>query len=175
MKNSKYEIRNFKLKRRKVLLILIAVAVIAASIVFLLVLPYRQINQNPSYSAPSPVPELTEEEKYILNPPLANASSSAKEKHREIVARLSKQTESIEIKDCRPNPVVVKIKIGSEIKIKNHDNVERKIIIDSKNIFKIAPGEEKMIKTQFKYGSGDYGYVCEGSGIVGFMHVVDTE
>ena len=167
-KNIKYQISKIKNRRKKAFLALVGVV-----IVFLLVLPSRQTSQKPSYTSPSPIPQLTEDEKFMLNPPAANASSSAKEKHKIIVASLAKESETIDIKNCKPNPLVVKTKLGSEIKIINKDNEKRRIIIDSKNIFKIAPGEEKMVNTKFKYGTGDYGYVCEGSGIVGFLHVVE--
>ena len=166
-KKSKLQIPNVKLKRRRFIIFL------AALLVFLIFLLYpKPSTQNPSYSPSETVKELTEEEKFILDPPISSATSAAKEKHQRIVAKLASEAATIEIKDCRPTPTVVKTQIGSEIKIKNYDSVERKILIDSKNIFTIPAKEEKVIETSFKYGSGDYGYVCEGSGIVGFLHVI---
>ena len=165
------KIKNLKLKIRKRKFLV----VLGALLVFFAFLLYpRPYTLNPSYSSPSPspIPQLTEDEKFMLNPPAANASSSAKEKHKIIVASLARESERIDLKNCKPNPLVVKTTLGSQIKIINKDSEKRKIIIDSKNIFNIAPGEEKVIKTKFKYGTGDYGYVCEGVGIVGFLHVI---
>lgn len=165
-KNFKIKIKSLKLRRRNLLIL------IMAAVILILIIQAQQTNQIIPYYTPSPKQELTEEEKYILNPPAANASISAKEKHKAIVAKLAKDTEKIDFRDCKPNPLVVKAKWDSEIKIVNNDSVERKIIIDSKNIFNVPPKDVKIVKTQFKYGTGDYGYVCEGVGIVGFLHVV---
>lgn len=141
---------------------------------------YSQHKIKPSTDpAPSPSPQpkllsdtLTPDEKFILNPPPADASRSAKKKHAEVVAKLAKETPMLEIKNCQPNPLVLQIKQGSEFKIKNYDTVERRIFVDGSHVYKIPAKGEQNIKAEFKYGTGDYGYVCEGVGLVAFLHVV---
>ena len=159
--------RNFKLKRKKNLIILICILLLILASVY---------SQQRSQTIPSPSPVadvLTEEEKFILNPPSKESSMSALKKHAQMVAELAKESKSLEIqKDCKPNPRVLQVKLGSEIKISNKDGVNRRIIVDSKNFFDIPANGSKMLKADFKYGTGDYGYVCEGVGIVGFLRVV---
>lgn len=115
---------------------------------------------------------LTEDEKFILNPPSKEASKSALVKHAQIVAKLAKDMGTLEINNCKPNPLVLNIKYGSELKIQNNDNVKHMLIIDSKHYYELPTNNSLTIKVDFKYGAGDYGYVCEGAGIVGFIHVV---
>ncbi len=127
---------------------------------------------SPSKSEKQLLPSnLTDDKRFILNPPSAEASRAAKDKHMQIVAKLAKVGDILEIKDCQPNPLVLQVKQGSEFKIKNNDNVKHKIIFDEENKYKIPANGQLTIKADFKYGSGDYGYVCEGVGLVGFLHV----
>jgi plastocyanin len=67
---------------------------------------------------------------------------------------------------------VLQVKQGSELEFKNMDNINHKITFDSENIYEIEANSSKNIKIEFKYGTGDYGYVCEGVGLTGFLHIV---
>lgn len=154
------------------------IGLVAIALVLIVVIYNQQQRQQVTIPSPSPIPEtipetLTDEEKFILNPRAAESSRSALKKHAQMVAELAKQSQELELqKDCRPNPLVIQVKQGSEIKISNNDSVPRRIIIDSKHFYDIPKGGSKEILAQFKYGTGDYGYVCQGVGIVGFLHVV---
>lgn len=132
----------------------------------------RRPAQPISTPSPSLTPGLTAEEKFILNPPPKDASRSALEKHAQTVAKLAKEGDMIEINHCQPTPRVLKTKLGSSLTIKNDDNAVRMIIFDSQHIYKIPPKGHTTIMTELKYGTGDYGYVCSGAGIVGFLHIV---
>lgn len=137
---------------------------------------FQQRLNAPSLSpTPSALPvipsNLTEDERFILSPPSADASKSAKEKHAQTVAKLAKEGNSLDIKDCKPNPLVLQVKQGSQIDIVNKDSIEHKIIVDTEHFYNLPANSKKTITVQFKYGTGDYGYVCEGTGLVGFMHI----
>lgn len=134
--------------------------------------PSPTISPSPSPQL-RPLPEnLTAEERFILNPPPAEASRSVLQKHAQTVKKLAKEGDAVAIKDCHADPLVVRVKQGSEIQIKNMDNVSRTIIFDEDHIFKLPPESSKTIKAKFKYGTGDYGYVCHNIAMVGFLHVV---
>lgn len=150
-----------------------------------LLLGFAILNQQkaklPSFSTASPSPaatpkllpsNLTEDERFILSPPSADASRSAKQKHAKIVAKLAKIGDTLELNDCKPTPLVLQVKQGSEFKIKNNDKTDKKIIFDEDNRFKIPANGQLTIKAAFKYGSGDYGYVCEGAGLLAFLHII---
>lgn len=137
-----------------------------------------KLSQNNSASSPAPsiqpklLPSnLTDDEKFILFPPSVDASKSAKEKHAQIVAKLAKMGDSIEIKDCQPTPLVLQVKQGSKFTIKNGDTTSHNIVIDEEHQYKIPANGNLEIVAQFKYSTGDYGYICEGVGLTGFLHV----
>jgi hypothetical protein len=114
---------------------------------------------------------LTEDERILLSPPPAEASQGAKDLHKATVAKLAKSAPYLEIKDCKPNPLVLEIKQGADLEIRNNDSVKRKLIFDEENSTEIEPNNKTTIKVEFKYGSGDYGFVCEGVGLTGFLHI----
>lgn len=116
---------------------------------------------------------LTAEERFILHPPSAEASRSTKQQHAQTVAKLAKISDTLEINNCQPTPLVLEVKFGSEFRIKNNDKIDQKIIFDQDERHKIPANNSAIIKADFKYGTGDYGYVCKGVGLVGFLHVVE--
>ncbi len=127
----------------------------------------------PSYSSSPKVStsNLDHEENFILNPPDADAPKIAKQAHAQVVSNLAKQASFLEIKDCKPNPLVLKVKEDMDIEIRNMDNVKRRIIVDSLHYYDLPANGTITITAKFKYGTGDYGYTCDETGIVGFLHI----
>ena len=115
--------------------------------------------------------DLTYEERFILTPPDKDASEEAKKAHAQVVSNLAKEAKYLEIKDCKPKPLVLKVKEDMDIEIRNMDSVKHRIIFDSLHYYDIPANGSKTITAQFKYGTGDYGYTCDEMGIVGFLHV----
>ncbi len=115
---------------------------------------------------------LTEDEKFILNPPPADASKSAKIKHATLVSKLAKDSPTLAVNNCQPDPLVLKTKQGFDFQIKNQDDKEVTIEIDSQHFYKIPPKNSLTIQAKFKYGTGDYGYVCNGMKLAGFLHIL---
>jgi hypothetical protein len=159
-------------KQPVILIILVLAAVILG------VNLYKQRNPAQPTSTPNPsttnqlLPDtLTEDERILLAPPPAEASQGAKDLHAATVAKLAKSAPYLEIKDCKPNPLVLEIKQGSDLEIRNNDGVKRRLIFDEENDAIIEPNDKTTIKVEFKYGSGDYGFVCEGVGLTGFLHI----
>lgn len=130
----------------------------------------------PQTFKPIPLPaNLTEDEKFILNPPPADASRSALNKHAQTVAKLAKKGNTLELNNCQPNPLVLQVTQGDILTIKNNNDNQHKLMFDEEHVYQLPNNNSLTLKAQFKYGTGDYGYVCEGREgirIVGFLHVV---
>lgn len=164
-------------KQQKVL----AVLIIAALILGFLVAKQKgliQVGTQPSIpsskalNSTAPVPgNLSSDEQALLHPPSADASDSAKQNHAQLVAKLAKPGTSLAIKDCKPTPLVLQLKQGDQFEVSNNDNAEHKLTFDEAHAVTIPANGKTTIKADFKYGSGDYGYVCEGLGLVGFLHI----
>lgn len=166
--NSKFKVQNSKL------LILIA------SIVAIGVAIYSQqamrITTSPIITLSPPQlktlsENLTYEERFVLHPPQAEASNTAKQKHAKMVSKLASAAASLDITNCEPKPVVLRVKKGNNFTVKNNDKQPHKIMLDEKTSYEIPANGSLVVKADFNYGAGDYGYVCEGAGLVGFLHV----
>lgn len=172
-RNSKFEIIA-RAKSRTYIIILIVIALILGYAIY----NQQKVNiskntaTKPLTATPVPFPaNLTEDEKFILNPPPATASAEIKKKHADTVAKLAKEEDNLEIKDCQPTPLVLQVKQGTEFTIQNKDSSPHKIIFDSDHHYVLPANGSKTIKADFKYGSGDYGYICEEVGLTGFLHI----
>lgn len=169
-RNHKPQILNIKF------IILIGIAAFLGVAIF----NQQKIKSSPSPTvSPTPSPQLrplppnlTDDERFILNPPNEDASRSAKQQHAKTVAKLAKVGNTLELNDCQPTPLVLEVKQGSEFKIKNNDTTPINIIFDEEHVYKIPSNGDLEILAQFKYGPGDYGYVCDKVGLVGFLHII---
>lgn len=166
MKSSKLKIDIKKFKKHKFLIILGIV------LILLLVVFKDQKSTNYVPNSQSSSQDLSEDEKFLLNPPSADASKSEIEKHAQIVERLATESSTLEIRNCKPNPLVVKIKEGADIEIRNMDDKNRRIVFDALHYYDIPANNSIVLSAKFRYGSGDYGYVCDGMGISGFLHII---
>lgn len=149
-----------------IVIILVAVAIILASYIY----------RSRSSQKPTPTPnqlqttqkqqpqqpvDVTVNEREVLNFPGPNASDDERKKYAELVNRVSKETTTLEIKNCEPSPLGLKVKEGTEIKVKNNDSVKHKLIVDEKNQYDISASSSNTIKLDFGKGPGVYGYTCD--------------
>lgn len=114
---------------------------------------------------------LTEEEKKLLTVPPPEAERSEIETHLALGAKLAKKADVLEITNCKPKPLVFKVKEKRNFKVLNKDKIDHTLIIDEEHKYAIAAGETKQIKADFGKPPGLYGYVCEGVGLTGFIFV----
>ena len=129
--------------------------------------PERSLSPSPKL-LPS---ELTEQEKTLLNPPSSDAPQEERDKHDALAAKLSKESDSLDITDCHSNPLVVRAKINQDLTLKNKEDIDRKLIFDADHQYSIPKNSTTTIKVDFGKGPGLYGYVCEGVGLTGFILV----
>ncbi len=168
-------IRKFKLQTPKFKIYVLLGAVIAIAVAIYSQQSMR-ITTSPIITQSPPQlkalsKDLTYEERFILHPPQVEASATAKQKHAKMVAKLASASASLEITNCEPKPVVLKVKKGNKFTVKNNDKHPHKIMLDEKTSFEIPANGSLIVTADFNYGTGDYGYVCEGAGLVGFIHV----
>lgn len=75
--------------------------------------------------------------------------------------RFAKENETVSVNKCETIPVVLKAKMGKEIKFKNNDQADYTLIIKN-NKYSLPAGQTISITPNF--GAGVYGYHCEGKG-----------
>lgn len=161
---------NYKKNQLPLIIILLVPAIILGQAI------YKQHNPQPSsrsvVSSSKLMPtDLTEDEKAVLHPPSLDAPSTEKEKHDALAVKLSKEGDSLDITNCGSNPLVLRIEINENLKVKNSDNIDRKLIFDDTHEYQIAKNSTTNLKVDFGHGVGLYGYICEGVGLTGFILV----
>lgn len=166
---------NYKKKQFLLIIILLIIAVVLGYAI------YKQQDPKspsvPDVSIPTPSVStqissaLNADEKAVLNPPPSDASPAEREEHDALAAKLSKESDNLDITNCRPNPLVLRIQINKNLKVKNSDNINHKLIFDDTHQYQIPKNSTIDIKVDFGHGAGLYGYVCEGVGLTGFILV----
>lgn len=118
-------------------------------------------------------PNVTEEERFLYSPPRKEASPEAQKAFYGRVAQLAKEAPSLTLNKCeKPEPLVIKVKQGADVKIENDDIADHTIVINPEHKYKIESKKTAVIKVDFGRGVGQYGYTCEGvAGLVGWFSV----
>ncbi len=114
---------------------------------------------------------LSKEEKKLLTVPPPDASEEEINAHIAIGEKLAKEADILEITDCKPKPLVLKVKEKTNFKVLNNDKIDHTLIIDEEHKYPILGGETTEIRADFGKPPGLYGYVCEGVGLTGFIFV----
>lgn len=161
---------NYKKIQLPLIIILLVVALVLGQAI------YKQHNPQPLPPSKPDVPklmppDLTADEKAVLIPPSPDAPSAEREKHDALAAKLAKESDSLDITNCHSNPLVLRIKINKNLKVKNSDNIDRKLIFDDTHEYLISKNSTTTVKVDFGKGAGLYGYICEGIGLTGFILV----
>ncbi|MCE9644327.1 hypothetical protein K8Q93_03760 [Candidatus Parcubacteria bacterium] len=132
-------------------------------------------SQNPSTNAPQTpstgvnLPagssyELSAEEKKALTPPSQNATAAEQKAFFDVVVSAAKTVPALEIgTSCSVKPVVLALKKGAPLKIKNTATVEQTIAFNKDSVYSVPAGETKEFKVAFAQNGGIYGYGCGSS------------
>lgn len=131
-------------------------------------------------SSPPAIPQpivkpLTSEERAVLKFPGSNASQQEINNHIQLVNKLVKETEIIDINSCSPEPLVFRTSLNKSFMIRNKDSGSHTIQRGSSILAKIPAGKTITVKSRdlFIKGAGNYGYSCDStSAIVGIFLVV---
>lgn len=103
--------------------------------------------------------------------PGPNATVAQIQDFRDYIDPLSKETGLITIKDCKADPIVLRVKKGQDFKITNQDSIDHKLTMLGQEVTvkagatltRKAPGE-----------IGESGYSCDNAktGNIGIIHIV---
>lgn len=106
----------------------------------------------------------------ILMPPPSTASAQEKKEYIAFVSKYASKTNTTTFKGCQPDPIVIWVKMGSEITLKNEDDQDHTVKMNKKVITKLPKNSTKKIKADFGKGAGIYTYECDDSnGSVGMF------
>lgn len=113
----------------------------------------------------------TDEQKLFDLPP-PNATADQIQKHADLAAKLAVLGSEIDLNECRPTPLVLQVKTGAEVTVKNSGQSDAVLTFDAENVFHVNAGKTGSIKAAFKHGAGLYGYRCKSDtfdAIAGFI------
>ncbi len=113
----------------------------------------------------------------LLNFP-SNISSEQGKKWSDSVMRMEQTADIININNCKPSPLTLKIKKGAEFKVRNNSDVEITLYSHGSE-YKISSGSIISIKAEFnQYATGFFGYRCRidnepKAPVIGILHIVE--
>lgn len=167
-------------------LVYIGVAVLAIIVV---ILGYNIYQKSPlgTLSQSTPVPQssqppkitLSQEELEVLKPPANDAPNAEKERYGQLLKSLAENTsEEIVIGDsCIAKPLVLQIRFGRTLKIRNEDTKEHTLNFPGKDGIEVAPGQSTSLVIDFGTGGTVLGYGCDslpgpaGTGVIGILTI----
>ena len=173
----------------KIIVVVLAVgAVVLGYLIY--VRDYKPLAGTPSTQAPvtnTPTPsqgmsapvsssyELTAEEKKALTPPTQNATPAEQKAFFDVVVAAAKQVPVLELgAACSVRPVVLSLKKGAPLKIKNTATVEQSVAFNKDSVYTVPAGATKEFKVSFAQNGGIYGYGCGSSaGASGMIFVTE--
>lgn len=115
---------------------------------------------NPPASAPDSTGNLTEDEKVLLTTPGKDATKEQVDTLSALAAKLATPGDTITIKDCAANPVVLKTKFGSTITVTNAGSTDVHFGVGDERTV-VAAGKSAKVALKYKNGPGLYGYGCD--------------
>ncbi len=92
-----------------------------------------------------------------------DAPEAEKQRHFFYATSISKVSEFLNLTNCNPDPLVIKVKNGAILKLKNDGDAELSIGIDASHIYVVPAKSVKEIKADLGKGTGLYGYGCNAS------------
>lgn len=114
------------------------------------------------------------QESDVLNWPRQSASAEEQQRHADLIGQLAVEAEYVDIADCVGQPTVFHVQIGQTFTIRNQDTVEHSLTIENDSFSVPAGGMRDVIADSevFKFGPGNYGYVCDSKqGVAGVFFV----
>ena len=108
----------------------------------------------------------------VLNFPGPNATDAEIKKHLDLVDKLGNESTILDISGCKPNPVVFRIRLGANFKVKNSDQIAH-VIYTYKELTINANSEQSLDSASVSSGLGNRGYSCDnGKTTVGVIQII---
>jgi plastocyanin len=158
--------------------ILIVLVVVALILIYFL---YQKLHtgstQSPDTASTALPPDvdttsipLSPDEQAVLQSPSSDAPMEARAAHFMLIQKIAVESGAITIgAGCRVSPVVLKTKMGSELTFKNKDNVPHTLTFSGASPYSVPAGQSITVPATFGTVAGIYGYVCDETGLAGFV------
>lgn len=161
----KYIVKDMKNEEKMniAVVFLIVVAVMLGYMIFQQSRPKSTDRIEKAGAAQALFQDLADKERAVLNVPSQDSTQEEKQQHFELVLRIAKEADYLDISQCIPSPVVFKVKNDERFTVKNPDAVEHTIGLDPDHIFSVPAQSTKTIVADFGHGAGLYGYGCDAS------------
>lgn len=102
--------------------------------------------------------------------PGPNATEEEKIRFNDYLLSIGKEGDTLTISNCKPIPVVFRVRKGTEFSLSNLDNMDHTLNV-SQVTFSVKARETKRVKTDNLDGAN--GYYCDGVGSkIGILHIV---
>lgn len=162
---------------RKIISIAVIVGIVLVGIAFLFLIFSKgePVPEGPTSEEIAKAKTLAEQKRLLATP---EALSMTPDTYASEVARLSVETDTIFMgTECSIDPLIIKMKEGSILKIDNKDSVEHVLAFEDQNFFAVAGGQVREINITEVFGKGEgiYRYRCGDISqevTVGIMYVV---
>ena len=108
-------------------------------------------------------PNITDEQlrSYIRYPLPETASDSQKNDYRNMIAYYSQPGDLFVSQDCTTTPVIVRVKLGENLTVRNEDSVAHTLKFNNNKTVTVQPSSTTIMKVDFQEGYGGYGYNCD--------------
>ena len=162
------------MKKRAIFIInivLIGITIIFAYLIYQQIISQSSQGESQSLVILPTIPE--NEQAEVLRWPASDATEEEKLRHSSLVQILGQKVDTLVIgKGCSMSPLVIRLVAGETFSIQNQDTTDRTLKVHRDVEFQVLAGETKKTQADFGKGVGNYGYVCDGSGIVGIFSVI---
>ena len=105
----------------------------------------------------------------VLVFPGPGATPEEQRAHFVLAEKTALAADEIDLTGCKANPVVVRMKEGDEIRVKNSDGKSHVLLVSADEKYSIEANSTKSLKPLFLKGPGLYGYNCDDKLLVGIL------
>lgn len=137
---------------RKIIIFVAVILLISAAVASYLIFQRKPVQ-------PSGV-QTQEEERKVLNFPTGK-NEAENQAYLNLVDKLAKEVKDLNISGCLAKPVVVKVKRGGIVTVKNDDATERRMTLDKDILYTIPASGKKEIIVDASRPAGIWGYGCD--------------
>lgn len=99
----------------------------------------------------------------VLNAPPKNAPADQMKAYVALILTKAKETDTVTVENCKPDPLVAKVPKSKTITIVNMDTIDHTIIFSPTETFAIPKNGSTKISVPFPSGIQIVGYGCDNS------------
>lgn len=102
----------------------------------------------------------SQKELEVVNLPKSDAE--AKKNNFDLIQSVARDSSGIlDISNCIPQPLVLKVRLGDQIELRNKTMFDTSIEVDNEHTYTVNAGNRLTIPADFGHGHGIYSYTCK--------------